>query len=156
MFTQAILQFTPLVVGSLSGISTKDEINTWYRHLNEPVIKPPNWLFGPVWTSLYLMMGYASTRIYNSNHVDSTMALYIYGGQLLLNFLWTPLFFGKHWLGISLMEIVAMDIAVIYTISKFIQIDKLSGQLLFPYLAWISFATVLNFEYWRLNRTKSK
>ena len=154
MFINAILQVSPLLFGGISGLTTRKEIDSWYSKLNAPAIKPPNYLFGPVWTTLYLMMGYASTIIYKSDHPLKTQALSVYIAQLLLNIMWTPIFFGKHNLSAALVNIVALDVTVLYTIKLFLDVDVTAGYLLLPYMAWISFATVLNFEFLRLNKDK--
>eukprot|EP00834_Sanchytrium_tribonematis_P005921 NODE_394_length_8135_cov_0.672847.p5 type:complete len:162 gc:universal NODE_394_length_8135_cov_0.672847:1652-1167(-) len=151
MFTQAAITLSPLLFGSLSGLATHKHVDNWYATLNAPSFKPSNKVFGPVWSALYLMMGYSSLRIYNSVHYLRDDALLFYGTQMALNLLWSPLFFGKHLLGTALVDIIALDVAVAYTINAFAQIDETAAWLMVPYMAWISFATVLNFEFWRLN-----
>ena len=156
MFTSALLTVSPLIFGFASGLNSRKEIDTWYNTLNQPSIKPPNWVFGPVWSTLYLAMGYASKLVYESNSPLKNYALSVYGIQLLLNLAWTPLFFTHHKIGAGLVNILALDAAVVYTIKLFMEIDETSGYLLLPYLAWISFASLLNFEFWRLNKTNKK
>ena len=156
MFTSALLTVSPLILGFASGLNTRKEVDSWYKTLNQPSIKPPNWVFGPVWSTLYLAMGYASKLVYESNSPLKTYALAVYGTQLVLNLAWTPLFFTNHKLGAALVNILALDVTVCYTIKLFLEIDETSGYLLLPYLAWISFASLLNFEFWRLNKPKKQ
>jgi translocator protein len=141
--------------GMINGILTANNIKTWYEKLNHPKIRPPNWVFGPVWTILYIMIGVSGYLIWSLDEGFSgkySFAWTIYFIQLLLNHIWTPLFFGIHALFLALIDIVLMLIAIYINIFAFYAIYPLAGLLLIPYACWVSFATYLNFSYWYLNR----
>ncbi|MEQ1517468.1 MAG: TspO/MBR family protein [Usitatibacteraceae bacterium] len=125
---------------------------SWYAALEKPSFNPPSWLFAPVWTLLYVAMGTAAWRIWRlSPSVERTWALRNFGVQLLLNAAWSPMFFGAHSLGGGLFVIVCMLIAIAVTIQSFHPLDKPAAWLLAPYLAWVSFATLLNVALLTLN-----
>jgi tryptophan-rich sensory protein len=143
---------TPLLLGFLSGIVTKDSIPLWFNQLNKPWFNPPSWLFGPVWTILYIMMGYSSYLIYL--HLPDRQAkkgIMIYSVQLFLNFMWSILFFGLRNPKLALMEIMLMWIAIVITIFYFSKTSKRASWLLVPYISWVSFATILNYFMYQLN-----
>jgi translocator protein len=149
-----------LGVGSLGSIFTSSSVSSWYPTLIKPSFNPPGWIFGPVWTILYILMGIALYLIWTNNitkkrkKVDEkiiNMAIIWFFIQLGLNFLWSIMFFGLHSPLLGLINIILLDIAVIITKYKFYQINKTSCYLLLPYLLWITFATVLNFALWYLN-----
>ena len=121
----------------------------WYAGLNKPSWNPPAWLFGPAWTTLYTLMAIAAWLVWK--RVAFTRALGFYFVQLILNAAWTPIFFGAHAMGWALVEISIMWIAILLTLLSFLRVQKTAGLLLVPYLAWVSFATFLNFTLWRLN-----
>ncbi len=151
----ALVVFTCLVIGYLSGITTRESITTWYPTLIKPLFNPPNWIFAPVWTSLYIMMGIAGGMVWNRMDVDfervkKSFLFFII--QLGLNALWSYLFFGLHNPLLALIEIVLLWLMIFETYSQFKIIDKIAGYLLLPYLAWVSFATLLNASIWWLNR----
>jgi len=124
----------------------------WFAALAKPSWQPPNYLFGPVWTTLYLMMGIAAGLVWLRGPSPAVRAaLVVFAGQLLLNALWTPVFFGAHALGAALIVIVLMWLAIALTIALFWRVRPLAAALLLPYLAWVSFATALNAALWRLN-----
>lgn len=144
-----------LLPNMLSSIFTSKSIKTWYERLNHPKLRPPNWLFGPVWTILYIMIGVSGYLIWSIEEGFSDKYKFAWGFyflQLLLNFIWTPLFFGIHNLFVSLIDIIFMLTAIYVNIFAFYSIYPLAGQLLIPYVLWVSFATYLNFSYWYLNR----
>ncbi len=145
-----------LVVCQLAGITgslfTISQIQTWYPTLIKPPLNPPAWLFGPVWTILYLLMGVALYLIWQSNSKDKKRALWLFAVQLILNAIWSPIFFGAHAIGSALAIIVLMWAAIVMTILIFKKISKPAAALLVPYIAWVSFATYLNFALWWLNR----
>jgi translocator protein len=143
----------PLLVGGVSGFATAKNIPTWYVTLNKPWFNPPNYLFGPVWTTLYIMMGIALYLIWKNETTShwKQKALIIFGVQLALNFAWSFLFFQFHWLGIALFEIVFMWVAIFLTILVFAKVNTIAAWLLVPYITWVSFASVLNFYIWKLN-----
>ncbi|MBX3381484.1 MAG: tryptophan-rich sensory protein [Phycisphaeraceae bacterium] len=127
-------------------------VDGWYTTLNKPSWNPPSWLFGPVWSLLYIMMAVAAWLVWRKGGwAAQRWPLSLFLVQWLLNALWTPLFFGMHQLGASLVEIVLLWLAIAATIHAFWRVSKPAGWLLVPYLAWVSFATFLNFTIWRLN-----
>ena len=140
-----LVVMTCLVIGYLSGTVTRESILTWYPTLVKPVFNPPNWLFGPVWTLLYAMMGVAGGLIWN--HIESDRenvkkAFLFFVIQLGLNALWSYLFFGLHNPLIALIEIILLWLMIFETYTQFKRIDKVAGLLFIPYLLWVSFATV--------------
>ncbi len=126
-------------------------IDTWYDTLDKPSFNPPSWVFGPVWTTLYLLMAVAAWLVWRSDDRRRRPALALFAGQLVLNAVWSPLFFGARLPGWALAEIVVLWLAVAATTAWFWSIDRRAGALLVPYLAWVSFAAVLNAEIVRLN-----
>jgi translocator protein len=135
-----------LVVGSLSGLATASSVETWYTTLEKPSFNPPNWIFGPVWTLLYIMMGTAAAMVWTkSNDPNSSdRPLLIYGLQLGLNALWSLVFFGLRSPAGGLVMILLLIAAIVGCITLFRPIDVRAARLLYPYLAWVCFATVLN------------
>ncbi len=121
----------------------------WYASLNKPSWNPPGWLFGPVWTVLYLMMATAAWLVWKK--CGWGKALGFYGIQLVFNAAWTPLFFGAHQPGWALVDIIAMWVAIVVTTVAFFRVNKTAGGLMVPYFAWVSFAMVLNYTLWRMN-----
>lgn len=144
----------PLAVGGLSGAVTADGVSSWYPTLVKPSFNPPAWVFGPVWTLLYVTMGVAAFLVWRRGlAVDGVrLALAIFLVQLLLNGLWSILFFGLRSPGWALVEIAALWIAIVGTIWSFWRVDPVAGALLLPYWAWVTFAAVLNGSLWWLNR----
>ncbi len=125
----------------------------WYASLKKPSWNPPGWIFGPVWTALYTMMAVAAWLVWRrGGFAAQRKPLMFFLVQLALNAAWTPLFFGLHWTGVAAVEIILLWVAILVTIRAFHPISRPASRLLWPYLAWVSFATVLNFELWRLNR----
>lgn len=124
----------------------------WYRALSKPEWNPPNWIFGPVWTTLYLMMGIAAWRVWRrGGFAANARPLGLFLAQLVLNAAWTPIFFRFHLLGWALAEILLLWAFIAATIAAFFRRDKPAAYLLVPYLAWVSFASFLNFTLMRLN-----
>lgn len=121
----------------------------WYQTLNKPSWNPPPWIFGPVWTLLYLSMAVAAWLVWKLGGQGHALRLYVV--QLALNAAWTPVFFGAHEMGAAFLVIVSMWIAILLTLRAFWAVSRPAGLLLVPYLAWVSFASVLNFTLWRLN-----
>ncbi|MBP6040477.1 MAG: tryptophan-rich sensory protein [Flavobacterium sp.] len=143
-----------LAVGYLSGMVTRTSITTWYATLVKPSFNPPNWIFAPVWTSLYVMMGIAAGLIWNqipSQKEAVTKALQFFAIQLVLNALWSYLFFGMHNLMLATIEVVLLWLMIFETYSQFAKINKTASYLMLPYLAWVSFASVLTASIWWLN-----
>lgn len=147
--------FTCLVIGYLSGMVTRDSIASWYPTLIKPVFNPPNWIFGPVWTLLYIMMGVAGGMVWNridtdEENVKKAFKFFIY--QLAFNALWSYLFFGLQNPFLAFIEIILLWLLIFETYNQFKKIERVAGLLLLPYIAWVSFATILNGSIWWLNR----
>lgn len=141
-----------LVVGFTSGIATAAGMRGWYDLINKPWFNPPSWIFGPVWTVLYIMMGVGLYLILQTPKGDvRTLSLIIFGIQLLLNFMWSFIFFYFHEPFIALVEIIVLWIAILAMITWFRKISPVAAYLQIPYLLWVSFATILNASLWYLN-----
>lgn len=123
--------------------------DAWYAALAKPSFNPPNGIFAPVWTALYVSMAVAAWRVWRVDGLGAPIALWLV--QLACNAAWSPLFFGAHRIALALADIVLMDALVLVTSTVFFRRDRLAGWLLVPYLAWIAFATLLNYSIWRLN-----
>ena len=124
----------------------------WFRTLVRPSFAPPNWLFGPVWTLLYSMMAISAWLVWRaSGFAKARTALTVFAVQLVLNATWSGLFFGLHNMGLAFAEIILLWIAIATTIAAFRTHSKLAAYMLLPYLAWVSFASVLNYGFWSLN-----
>jgi len=138
------------IVGSLFTISA---IPTWFATLTKPVFSPPNWIFGPVWTLLYLLMGVSAYRVWRLGVRKSSVrnAMILFGIQLFLNAIWSIIFFGWHNIPFAFIDIAALWLTIIYLILRFHKLDEPSAYLMMPYLVWVSFATVLNYNFWLLN-----
>ena len=135
-----------------SGTAVFVSTDGWYAGLHKPAWNPPDWIFGPVWTLLYMMMAVAAWLVWrDGGWKKQGRALGLFLLQWLLNALWTPLFFGMHRSGLALVEIIALWLALAVTLRSFWRVKKTAGVLLVPYLVWVSFAAVLNFTIWRLN-----
>lgn len=142
----------PLVVGFTSGFFTASGVNEWYTTLNRPSFNPPNWLFGPVWTTLYILMGISLYLIWKQPaSSERNAALLIFAVQLVLNFFWSIIFFYWHQIGLALIEIVLLWALIVLMIYRFYHINSTAALLNIPYLLWVSFATVLTAAYWNLN-----
>lgn len=142
-----------VVIGALSGIATSGSINTWYVQLNKPSFNPPNWIFGPVWSMLYTLMGISAALIWHKGW-DKKMvrnAIYLFAAQLILNAFWSIAFFGMQSPLLALLVIIVLLILIIACIYFFKRIDKAAAFLLIPYLLWVSFASILNVSIVMLN-----
>lgn len=144
----------PLLVGGLSGFATARGVQEWYPSLTKPPFNPPSWVFGPVWTLLYIMMGVAAYLVWQKGWENEIVrvALTLYLIQLTLNGLWSILFFGMQSPGLAFAEILLLWIFIAATIVWFWRVSPTAGILLLPYEAWVSFATLLNGSLWFLNR----
>lgn len=142
-----------LGVGSAGGWITARSVAEWYPALAKPEWTPPNSIFGPVWTALYIMMAFAAWLVWrkDARFAGVRVALILFFVQLALNFLWSFLFFGLKAPGTALVGIVALFLVLILTIWAFFQQSRWAGIIMLPYLAWVGFATALNFAIWRLN-----
>ncbi|HVY72651.1 MAG TPA: TspO/MBR family protein [Candidatus Paceibacterota bacterium] len=139
--------------GAVGSLVTVPSILAWYATLARPELAPPNWVFGPVWTTLFLLMGIAAFLVWRTRTraKGSTKALWAFAIQLALNVLWSFLFFGLHSPGGAFVEIILLWAAILYTIVLFAKVSKPAAYLLIPYIAWVSFAGYLNFMIWVLN-----
>ncbi len=146
-----------LGVGALGGRWTLPEIPEWYRGLAKPAFNPPNRLFGPVWTALYVLMAVAVWRVWEAaDSLRRSWGLGLFALQLGLNLAWSWIFFKRHALGAALVEVVALWAAIGATAVVFAGVDAVAAWLLLPYWAWVSFAFALNEAIWRLNRNRSR
>lgn len=142
-----------LFVGFMASLATQAGIGDWYTTLEKPSFNPPNWIFGPVWALMYILMGIAAGIVWSKGfyHKWVQTALYHFGFQLLLNAGWSLLFFGLKEPLWALIDIVALFIVLLITIRWFKIVSDRAAYLLIPYAVWVLFAAVLNFEIWRLN-----
>ena len=142
-----------LSVGYLGMLFTQEAVNTWYTTLAKPTFNPPNWIFAPVWTLIFILMALAASIIWQKRisitHFPRTSAVYLI--QLVLNVLWSFLFFYRHEIGMALIEILILLAVVIVNAQVFYKIDKTAGLLFLPYILWLAFATVLNYNIFILN-----
>ena len=141
-----------LSIGGVSGVATSSGINNWFMELNKPFFNPPNFLFGPVWTILYLLMGISFFLVLQSPiKVLKRKAIIIFFVQLTLNFFWSFIFFKFQLIGLAFIEIILLWIAILTMIIEFNKINVAAARLQIPYLLWVSFATLLNGAIWWLN-----
>jgi tryptophan-rich sensory protein len=150
-----VVVITCIAIGYLSGMVTRSAITSWYPTLIKPSFNPPNWIFAPVWSMLYIMMGVAAGMVWNRIDFEKEAvkkALIFFIIQLALNALWSLLFFGMKNPMLAGIEIILLWLMIYETYVQFAKINKIAGYLLLPYLAWVSFATVLNGSIWWLNR----
>lgn len=138
-----------LLAFAASGAGAFFSPGEWYASLNKPSFNPPGWVFGPVWTALYAMMGVSAWLVWRQRDPGRPLKLWLL--QLALNAAWTPVFFGLHWMGTALAVIIAMWLSILATILSFWRRSRVAALLLVPYLLWVGFATVLNAALWRLN-----
>jgi len=142
-----------LSAGAIGGIATAGSIGGWYQTIAKPDWNPPGWVFGPVWTTLYLMMGVAVWTIWRQAEPGKkALPLALFSVQLALNALWSFVFFAWHEIGWALAEILVLWMAIAATIASFSRVSKLAAGLLIPYLLWVSFAAFLTYTIWTLNR----
>lgn len=138
--------------GLIGSIFTANTVSTWYTTLNKPFINPPSWLFGPVWITLYALMGTSAYLIWQVKETPGAkMALIFYGIQLILNAVWSILFFGIKNPQVAFFEIIFLLISIIITTILFWKINPVAGALMVPYILWVSFASYLNYQIWTLN-----
>jgi translocator protein len=141
-----------LGVAAVGAWATSHSVTTWYPTLRKPAWNPPAWLFGPVWTVLYLMMATAAWMIWRTAGPSRARLLTIFAVQLALNAAWSPLFFGLRSPGAGLLDIAALWVAVAATLISFWRVAPLTGLLLVPYWLWVTFAAALNLSIWKMNR----
>tara|TARA_B100000029_G_scaffold431567_1_gene443244 strand:+ start:2199 stop:2684 length:486 start_codon:yes stop_codon:yes gene_type:complete len=142
-----------LIFGNgLGGYFTFISVNDWYQTLNKPTFNPPDWVFGPVWTTLYILMGISIWLIWKKEKsMIRTLCIKLFWFQLFLNIFWTFLFFGIQKISYSLIEIFFLIFIIILNINYFLKINKIAGYLLIPYLFWVIYASILTFNIWILN-----
>jgi len=145
------LTFSAAFIGS---IFTRDAVNNWYATLNKPSFTPPDWLFGPVWTILYILMAISAFIVWQKGLANPAVriALTIYLIQLILNGFWSVIFFSLKLPWLAFIEIILLWSAIVFTILMFARVSIIAALLLVPYMLWVSFAAVLNFSIWLLNR----
>ena len=148
-----IAMLIPLLVGGTAGFFTASGVDGWYALANKPWFNPPNWIFMPVWTMLYIMMGIALYLVWKTKADKSIKqtAIILFAVQLTLNFFWSLIFFKMHQPGWAFAEIIVMWLMILLTIIWFGKISAAAAWLLVPYICWVSFASVLNYFIWKLN-----
>ena len=144
----------PQLVAASGAYFTVTGTGSWYQTLDKPSWNPPSWVFGPVWTTLYILMGIAMFLVWRSDAPEKLKrrATILWGVQLFFNFLWSFLFFGQEQIFGALLEIVVLWVLILLTIFAFARVNKPAAWLLVPYISWVSFATVLTYTIWDLNR----
>jgi len=148
----AVSILLPLSVGAVAGMFTSQAVPTWYASLNRPSFNPPNWVFGPVWTSLYILLGVSFFLIWKENpSKNRNLAIIVFATQMLLNFSWSFIFFYFNMIGVALLEIILLWISIASMIYLFYKMKPLAAYLNIPYLLWVSFAIILNAGYYFLN-----
>lgn len=136
----------------IGSLFTTPEIRGWYAVINKPAWTPPAWLFGPVWTTLYAMMGVAAWLVWRERgFAGASLPLALFAAQLVLNTLWSVIFFGMRRTGLAFLDIALLWLAILATTLAFWPISRVAGALLLPYLLWVSFAAALNYSIWRTN-----
>jgi len=141
-----------LVVSGIGGAITATSVDTWYQGLRKPPFNPPDWVFAPVWTTLYVLMGIAGWRVWRLERFEAKRkALVVFALQLGLNLAWSFVFFGLQRIDLALVEIVILLFAIIANMVVFWRIDRLAGALFVPYVLWVAYASVLNASFWLLN-----
>lgn len=145
--------FVCQLAGILGSVFTFSAITDWYAYLNKPFFSPPNWVFGPVWTTLYFLMGVSLFLVWNKGLKDAgrLRAVKLFGFQLVLNFFWSVIFFGLKSPLLAFIEILVLWYLIFLTIKAFYKISATAAYLLIPYLAWVSFASILNLAIIILN-----
>ena len=143
-----------LAAGAIGSIFTRSAIPTWYATLAKPSFSPPNWLFAPVWTALYILMGVSAFLVWRKGSADKgvRVALIVFLVQLVINVLWSFIFFGMQSPMFGLVVISILWLAILATVILFYRVSRVASVLLWPYLLWVTFATVLNGAVWMLNR----
>ncbi len=152
LFKLIVSLIIPLSVGAVAGMFTSQAVPNWYASLNRPSFSPPNWVFGPVWTTLYILLGFSFFLIWKESPSQKrNLAIKVFTIQMLLNFAWSFIFFYFNMIGVALLEIILLWINIAVMIRLFYKIKPLAAYLNIPYLLWVSFATVLNAGYYFLN-----
>lgn len=150
----ALVAFIALcfAVSVAGGLITATSVGTWYQTLNKPPFNPPDWVFAPVWTTLYALMAIAAWRVWRRvRHGEGRGALVVFAAQLALNLVWSFLFFGLQRIDLATVQIFVLLVAVATTAVMFWRVDRTAGVLLLPYVLWVGYASVLNVSLWMLN-----
>ncbi len=143
----------PLGIGGIAGMFTSEAIPGWYASLNQPSFNPPNWVFGPVWTTLYTILGISFFLIWKlPSSKERNLAILVFFVQLLLNFCWSFFFFYFKMIGLALIDILALWAMIVVMLVRFYKLKPIASYINIPYLLWVSFATALNMAYFFLNR----
>lgn len=158
-FKFAVAIIIPQLAGLIGSFFTVSAIPFWYANIAKPALNPPSWVFGPVWTTLYLLMGIAAYLVWTSfeENPDEQMrknkrqALGVFGAQLTINAAWSVIFFGLQNPGAALLNLISLWLTIIATIVAFAKISRPAAWLLIPYILWVSFAAYLNYSIWILN-----
>lgn len=143
----------PLLVGGTSGFFTVTGIESWYQTIQKPAWNPPNYIFGPVWTTLYALMGIPLFLVWKSTGPQAIKktAILLFAVQLVFNFFWSIIFFKLQQPGWAFLEMIGLWLFILLTILAFSKVDKIAAWLLVPYISWVSFAAILNYTIWKLN-----
>jgi benzodiazapine receptor len=155
--TEVLKLLSSVVVCQLAGIIgsvfTASSVSTWYAALRKPSFTPPGWVFGPVWISLYALMGVAAYLVWRSglSHREVRIALTLFVAQLVLNALWSAMFFGLRSPLAGFIDISVLWVLIVLTIFYFLKVSTTAGVLLVPYIVWVTFAGVLNYSIWAMN-----
>ena len=156
-FWSILKLITAIVVAEFAGVVgvlfTEPEISTWYAGLLKPALNPPAWVFAPVWTTLFLLMGIAAFLVWEKgfSRFDVKFALGVFIGQLVLNSLWSIIFFGLHFPYGAFIELILFWFVIVFNAILFYRISKVAGWLFIPYIIWVAFAGYLNYSVWMLN-----
>jgi translocator protein len=143
----------PLGIGAIAGIFTAKAVPEWYASLNRPSFSPPNWLFGPVWTALYILLGISLFLIWKlDSGRERNLAIFVFLLQLLLNFGWSFIFFYFKMIGFALFEIILLWMSIVIMLFFFYKIRPIAAYINIPYFLWVTFATILNSAYYFLNK----
>jgi benzodiazapine receptor len=154
LFKLIVSIILPLALGAIAGMFTSQSVPEWYATLNSPSFNPPNWIFGPVWTTLYILMGISLFLIWKQDMSKArNLAILVFMFQLLLNFGWSFIFFYFNKIGFALIEIILLWISIVVMLVLFYKIKPIASYINIPYLLWVTFATVLNGSYYFLNRS---
>lgn len=150
----ALAILTVEIVGASGSVFTVRSLGTWYETLQRPTIAPPNWLFGPVWTALFALVGVALWLVWRqteSSPRETRIAFGVFAVQFVFNLGWSAVFFGRREIGWGLAVIVLLWLLIVTTMWAFARVDRRAALLLVPYLLWVSFAAYLNYRFWVLN-----
>ncbi len=139
------------LIGSIGVIFTSPNITSWYSMINKASFNPPSWVFGPAWTILFFLMGWAFYLIWTASTKNKNIAYWAFAIQFILNIIWSAIFFSLKLPGFAFFEIILLWIAILWTILEFRKISQTASYLLIPYILWVSFASILNYYVWILN-----